>query len=100
METVALNSTELDRWTVMNVLGVVVIVAVVALLSLLVFLVKVIDRNVTAIGETLTEITGNTQHTGLITTTAGGLDALLAEGLTHHLFLGRVANAVEHPVSN
>jgi hypothetical protein len=97
--TLALSSTELDRWTWMNVLGIVVIVAVVALLSLLVWLVAVIDRNVTEIGGTLTAITENTAHTGLITTTAGGLDALLAEGLNHHLFLTRAAAAVEHPVA-
>jgi hypothetical protein len=98
-EMLARSQTELDRWTWLNVLGVVVIVAVVALLSLLVWLVQVIDRNVTAIGETLTAITENTARTNLITTTAGGVDAVLAEGLNHHLFLTRVTNSVEHPVS-
>jgi len=95
----ARNQTELTRWTVANVLGVVTIVAVVALLSLLVWLVQIIDRNVAAIGETLTAITENTVMTDLITTTAGGVDAVLAEGLNHHLFLTRVTNSVEHPVS-
>lgn len=99
LSTVALSDGQLDRWTVMNVLGIVVIVAVVALLSLLVWLVQVIDRNVSAIGETLTAITGNTAHTPLITTTAAGVDAVLAEGLQHHLFLTRVTGAVEHPVT-
>jgi hypothetical protein len=97
--TTALPQTELDRWTVMNVLGIVVIVAVVALLSLLVWLVQVIDRNVSEIGATLVAITENTTNTDLITTTAGGVDAVLAEGLNHHLFLTRVTAAVEHPVA-
>lgn len=98
--TLALSDSQLDRWTVMNVLGVAVIVAVVALLSLLVWLVQVIDRNVSEIGATLSAITENTAHTGLITTTAGGVDAVLAEGLQHHLFLTRVTGAVEHPVTS
>lgn len=97
--TVALSDSQLDRWTVMNILGIVVIVAVVALLSLLVWLVAVIDRNVTEIGETLVAITGNTANTPLITDTAKAVDSLLAEGLQHHGWLTRVTNAVEHPVS-
>lgn len=96
---VALSDSQLDRWTVMNVLGIVVIVAVVALLSLLVWLVAVIDRNVTEIGETLVAITGNTAQTPLINGTANAVDSLLREGLQHHGWLTRVTNAVEHPVS-
>lgn len=92
-------SHELDWWLVINITGVVVIVAVVALLSLLVALVATIDRHVTAIGGTLTAITENTQHTPLITETAAGVDAVLAEGLNHHLFLTRVTGSVEHPVA-
>ena len=95
----ARSQTELDRWNVMNVLGIVVIIAVVALLSLLVFLVQAIDRAVISIGDTLSAITENTINTDLITTTAGGVDAVLAEGLNHHLFLTRVTAAVEHPVA-
>jgi hypothetical protein len=95
----ARSETELFRWNVMNILGIVVILAVVALLSMLVALVATIDRNVVSIGATLTAITHNTQNTDLITTTAGGVDAVLAEGLNHHLFLTRVTMAVEHPVS-
>jgi len=91
---------ELDYWMAINIIGVVVIIAVVALLSLLVMLVKVIDRNVTAIGHTLTAITENTQHTPLITETAAAVDAVLAEGLNHHLFLTRVTGSVEHPVAS
>ncbi len=89
---------EMARWTLANIGGVVVIVAVVALLSLLVYLVSVIDKRVAAIKETLRGIVENTQATDLITQTAGGVDLVLAEGLNHHLFLGRVAGSVEHPV--
>jgi hypothetical protein len=93
-------SKELDWWMAINITGVVVILAVVALLSLLVALVATIDRNVTAIGYTLTAITENTQHTPLITETAAAVDAVLAEGLNHHLFLTRVTMSVEHPVTS
>ena len=92
-------SKEIDWWLAINITGVVVILAVVALLSLLVALVATIDRHVSAIGGTLTAITENTQHTPLITETAAGVDAVLAEGLNHHLFLTRVTMSVEHPVS-
>ena len=90
---------ELNWWLAINITGVVVIVAVVALLSLLVALVATIDRNVTAIGQMLTAITENTQHTPLIVETAAAVDSVLAEGLNHHLFLTRVTGSVEHPVT-
>ncbi|MCX6467563.1 MAG: hypothetical protein NTW05_28870 [Pseudonocardiales bacterium] len=78
-------------WQILLVLGAVVIVAVVALLSLLIAFVKRIETGVTGIGGTLTAITENTADTTLITTTGAGLDLVLAEGLQHHLFLGRAA---------
>ncbi len=92
-----LSSGELTYWTVILVLGAVVIVAVVVLLSLLVGFVLRIQRNVTAVGGTLNAIARNTANTSLITTTGAGLDLVLAEGLQHHLFLGRVADAVRAP---
>ena len=79
---------------VILVLGAVVIVAVVVLLSLLVAFVKRIDAGVDAIAGTLTAITENTADTKLITATGDGLDLVLAEGLQHHLFLGRVVGKV------
>jgi predicted PurR-regulated permease PerM len=79
-------------WTVVLVLGLVVILAVVALLSLLVFFVKQIDNQVAAVRDTLDAVTDNTQHTALIPQTAERVDAVLAEGLRHHLFLGRAAS--------
>ncbi|MGQ0464650.1 MAG: hypothetical protein ACT4QG_04940 [Sporichthyaceae bacterium] len=99
MTTYALSESQLDRWTVMNVLGIVVIVAVVALLSLLVWLVAIIDRNVSEIGETLIAITENTAGHPIVGDTAAVVDSLLDEGLQHHGWLTRVVNAVEHPVS-
>jgi hypothetical protein len=94
---VPLSSGEITYWTVILVLGLVVIVAVVVLLSLLVAFVKRIDRGVTAIGGTLTAITHNTADATLIPTTGDGLDLVLAEGLQHHLFLGRVVDSIPTP---
>lgn len=79
-------------WTVVLVLGLVVILAVVALLSLLVFFVKQIDNQVAAVRDTLDAVTDNTKNTALIPQTAERVDAVLAEGLRHHLFLGRAAS--------
>ena len=89
-----LSDGEITYWTVILVLGAVVIVAVVVLLSMLVAFVKRIDTGVDAIAGTLTAITGNTADTKLITATGDGLELVLAEGLQHHLFLGRVVGKV------
>ena len=79
-------------WTVVLVLGLVVILAVVALLSALVYFVKQIDDRVATVRDTLDAVTENTAHTALIPQTAARVDAVLAEGLRHHLFLGRAAS--------
>jgi Na+-transporting methylmalonyl-CoA/oxaloacetate decarboxylase gamma subunit len=84
---------EVTYWTVVLILGAVVIVAVVALLSLLVYFVKIIDRRVAEVRDTLVEVSQNTASAALIPQTAERVDAVLAEGLRHHLFLGRVAGA-------
>ena len=89
-----LTDGEITYWTVILVLGAVVIVAVVALLSLLVAFVKRVDAGVNAVAGTLTAITENTADTRLITATGDGLELVLAEGLQHHLFLGRVVGKV------
>lgn len=81
-------------WTIANILGLVVVVAVAALLTLLVIFVHRIRVRVAAIKETLIAAKNNTADTALITTTAGGVEAVLAEGLEHHLFLGRVLDKV------
>lgn len=81
-------------WTMANILGLVVVVAVAALLTLLVIFVARIRKRVAAIKATLIAAKANTADTALITTTAGGVEAVLAEGLEHHLFLGRVLDKV------
>jgi len=83
--------TDNEYWTLVLVLGAVVIVAVVALLSLLVFFVKLIDRRVAEVRYTLESVSENTENAALVPATADRVDAVLAEGLRHHLFLGRAA---------
>ena len=63
-----MNPTEHTLWVSVIIVGFVVVVAVAALLSLLIYLIKRIDHRV---------------------------DAVLAEGLEHHLFLGRVLGKVK-----
>jgi hypothetical protein len=90
----ALSSTEHSLWTIANILGLVVVVAVAALLSLLIYLVKRIDHRVVAVRDTLKAAAANTADTTLIPQVANGVEAVLAEGLQHHLFLGRVLGKV------
>ena len=92
---VALSSADHSRWLIANILGLVVVVAVAALLSLLIYLVKVIDRRVVTVRDTLKAAKANTADTVLIPQVAAGVDAVLAEGLQHHLFLGRVLGKVK-----
>jgi hypothetical protein len=91
----AMSSSEHTNWLVANIVGLVVVVAVAALLSLLIYYVKVIDRRVVQVKETLKAAEANTADTVLIPQVAGGVDAVLAEGLQHHLFLGRVLGKVK-----
>ena len=93
--TLAMSSTEHNLWTIANILGLVVVVAVAALLSLLIYLVKVIDRRVVTVRDTLQAAAANTADTVLIPQVATGVEAVLAEGLQHHLFLGRVLGKVK-----
>ena len=72
-----------------------VVLVVILLLSFLILLVKIIDREVVNVRNTLQRITSNTAHTALIPKTGDGVDAVLAEGLQHHLFLGRVFEKVK-----
>ncbi|MBT4948198.1 MAG: hypothetical protein WBH19_05090 [Candidatus Nanopelagicales bacterium] len=81
-------------WQIANILGVVVIVAVVVLLTLLVMFVHRIHTRVVKIKISLEATKNNTADTALIGVTAGGVEAVLAEGLEHHLFLGRVLDKV------
>ncbi|HEV3379989.1 MAG TPA: hypothetical protein VG142_03235 [Trebonia sp.] len=89
-----MNPTEHAFWLSAIIVGFVVVVAVAALLSLLIYLIKRIDSRVDVIGTTLTAAKANTADTALIPQVAAGVDAVLAEGLEHHLFLGRVLDKV------
>ena len=95
MHTLALTSTEKTLWWWAIIVGFVVVLAVAALLTLLVSLVKTIDRRVVDVRETLKAAAANTASTSLIPQVADGVEAVLAEGLQHHLFLGRVLGKVK-----
>jgi hypothetical protein len=95
MHTLAMSSAEHTRWLVADILGLVVVVAVAALLSVLILLVKIIDRRVVQVRDTLEAAAANTADTALIPQVADGVEAVLAEGLQHHLFLGRVLGKVK-----
>ena len=91
----AMNSTEHTLWVSAIIVGFVVVLAVAALLSLLIYLVKIIDRRVVTVRDTLKAAAASTAETKLIPQVADGVDAVLAEGLQHHLFLGRVLGKVK-----
>jgi hypothetical protein len=74
--------------------GFVVDAAVASLLSLLVYRVTRIDRRVIEVRDTLRGADATTAEAALIPQVADGLDAVLGEGLEHHLFLGRVLGTV------
>jgi len=90
-----MNSTEHTLWVSALIVGLVVLVAVAILLSLLIYLVKNIDRRVVTVRDTLKAAKANTADTVLIPQVAAGVDLVLAEGLQHHLFLGRVLGKVK-----
>ena len=90
----ALTDTQENLWWGAVIGGFVVVLAVSALLTILVLLVREIDRRVVEIRDTLQQAAANTSDTVLIAETASRLDAVLAEGLEHHLFLGRVLGRV------
>jgi hypothetical protein len=95
MRDAALSAHEHTLWLTANILGLVVIVAVAALLSLLIWFVKIIDRRVIQVRDTLKAAAANTADTVLIPQVADGVDLVLGEGLKHHLFLGRVLGKVK-----
>ena len=95
MHAVALSSAQHTLWLIGIIVGFVVVLAVAALLSLLVYLVKIIDRRVAEVRDTLAAADANTEATSLLPVVAGGVEAVLAEGLQHHLFLGRVLGKVK-----
>jgi uncharacterized membrane protein len=86
--------TQDQLWQFANIAGLVVVVAVAALLTILVVLVRTIEQRVNTIRETLKQAVANTNDTALIAETAKRVEAVLNEGLQHHLFLGRVLDKV------
>jgi hypothetical protein len=95
MHTLAMSPGEDTAWTVAVILGFIVVIAVAALLSLLIYLVKRIDSRVITVRETLKAAEANTADAALIPQVADGVELVLAEGLQHHLFLGRVLGKVK-----
>jgi hypothetical protein len=95
IHVLAMSSTEHTVWLTAIIIGFVVVLAVAALLSLLIYLVKIIDRRVVEVRDTLKAAAANTASTTLIPQVADGVEAVLAEGLQHHLFLGRVLGKVK-----
>jgi hypothetical protein len=95
LHVLALTSTERGLWWGAIIAGFVVVLAVAALLTILVRLVQTIDRRVVTVKDTLNAAAANTADTKLIPQVADGVDAVLAEGLQHHLFLGRVLGKVK-----
>jgi F0F1-type ATP synthase membrane subunit b/b' len=94
MNLLALTSTQESLWWVTLGLALIVLVAVAAFLTLLVSLVNTIEKRVDVIRATLDRAETNTADSALIAQTADRVDAVLAEGLEHHLFLGRVLDKV------
>jgi hypothetical protein len=95
MHSLAMSSSEHALWVSAIIVGFVVVLAVAALLSVLIYLVKIIDRRVADVRDTLRAAAANTSDTTLIPQVADGVEAVLAEGLKHHLFLGRVLGKVK-----
>jgi len=90
----ALTQRQTDLWWGAIWGGLGIVVAVAALLTILVLLVRRIDKRVVKVRETLRAAASNTADTAPIEPTAQRVDAVLAEGLKHHLFLGRVLDKV------
>jgi len=83
-----------ELWQIANIGGLVVVIAVAALLTILVVLVRRIENRVVVVRQTLEAAVANTSDAALIAETATAVDAVLEEGLKHHLFLGRVLDKV------
>lgn len=90
MYQLAMISTQESLWWVTLGLALIVLLAVAALLTILVVLVNTIDERVGLIRDTLDQAAATTSDTALIAKTGDAVDGVLAEGLEHHLFLGRV----------
>ena len=94
MYMLGLTSTQEGLWWVTLGLALIVLFAVAALLTVLVTLVRTIEKRVDFIRLTLDQAEANTSDTALIAETGDQVDAVLSEGLEHHLFLHRVLEKV------
>ncbi len=90
----SLTDTQLNLWCGAIIGGAVVVAAVAILLTILVLLVRRIARRVAKVRETLRAAAPNSADTAPIEEPAKAVDSVLAEGLKHHLFLGRVLEKV------
>jgi hypothetical protein len=90
-----MSDHEKAAWQRAIAAGFAVDAAVAGLLGLLIYRVRRIDQRVIDIRETLRRTAANTEETELIPQVAEGVDAVLAEGLQHHLFLGRALGKVQ-----
>ncbi|MGQ0678122.1 MAG: hypothetical protein ACT4OM_00430 [Actinomycetota bacterium] len=82
--------SEVTFWYIALGIGFVVVLVVIALLTLLLRFVQDIDGGVIGVEDVLQRTSNNTSATFNIPLIAGGVDAILNEGLQHHLFLTRV----------
>jgi hypothetical protein len=90
-----MSAYERTAWKRAIAAGFLVDGAVAGLLSLLIYRVRRIDQCVVDVRNTLRAAETNTANAALIPQVADGVDAVLAEGLKHHLFLGRVLEKVK-----
>jgi hypothetical protein len=89
-----MRAYERTAWRRAIMAGFAVDGAVAALLSLLVYRVHRIDVRAVQVRDTLRAAESNTADSALIPQVADAVDAVLAEGLQHHLFLGRALEKV------
>jgi hypothetical protein len=90
-----MSADQQTAWMRAITAGFLVDAAVAGLLSLLIYRVKRIDQRVVEVRNTLHSAETNTANAALIPQVADGVEAVLAEGLRHHLFLGRVLEKVK-----
>jgi hypothetical protein len=90
-----MSAYERTAWKRAIAAGFLVDGAVAGLLGLLIYRVKRIDQRAVEVRNTLRAAQANTASAALIPQVADGVDAVLAEGLQHHLFLGRVLEKVK-----
>jgi hypothetical protein len=90
-----MSASDRSAWLRAIAAGFAVDVAVAILLSLLINRVQRIDRRVIEVRDSLHAAEATTAEAALIPEVAAGVDAVLAEGLQHHLFLGRVLGTVQ-----